>query len=94
MPALHSSRFSLRFPQRVSFRSGLNSRTRVAVERYQHADARQPGPTAASLGRPDQVLDCDLPYLEILLCLLQFGDGVAASRSVTSFRPSAETIAA
>jgi hypothetical protein len=38
------------------------------------AEARQHDPGAAGLCSPEQVLDRDLPYLEILFCLWQFGD--------------------
>jgi hypothetical protein len=35
---------------------------------------RLPEPCAAGLCGPDQVLNRDLPYLEILFCHWQFGD--------------------
>jgi hypothetical protein len=53
---------------------GLEFPCAVAVQRLQYADARQHEPAAAGLCGPDQVLDRDLPYIEILFCLRQFGD--------------------
>jgi len=44
------------------------------MERLQNVDASKHEPGAAGLCGPDQVLDRDLPYIEILFCLWQFGD--------------------
>jgi len=46
----------------------------AAVECLQYADARRHEPGAAGFCSPDQVLDRDLPEVEILFCLWQFGD--------------------
>jgi len=56
------------------FAIGVEHAFAVAVQRLQYADARQHEPGAAGLCGPDQVLNRDLPYLEILFCLWQFGD--------------------
>jgi hypothetical protein len=48
---------------------GIELTDHAPVERLQNADARQHEPAAAGLCSPDQVLNRDLPYLEILFCL-------------------------
>ena len=52
-------------PMRL-FAIGVEHAFAVAVQRLQYADARQHEPGAAGLRSPDQVLNRDLPYLEIL----------------------------
>jgi hypothetical protein len=56
------------------FAIGIELPHHAAVERLQYTDARQLESGAAGLCGPEQVLDRDLPYLEIMFCPWQLGD--------------------
>src|SRR5712664_4033855 len=76
LPA-HSSRFSLRRPQCVSLRDGLNSRWTCRFGALRIADARHHG-GPVELDDQEQGFDRGLPLLEQLFGLRKIGD-VSAS---------------
>jgi hypothetical protein len=69
----HSSRLSFRFPQCLSLRSALNTRSTCRFNAPQHADARHHG-RAVELDNQQQGFYRGLPLLEILLGLRELLD--------------------